>query len=62
VVYVPSARTITVDGTALAADVEASWVDPVSGERRTVPMAATFATPGPNAGGDGDWLLLFTAQ
>jgi hypothetical protein len=26
-----------------------------------VPMAATFTPPGPNAAGDGDWLLLLTA-
>jgi len=36
-------------------------VDPASGERRTVAMADTFTTPGRNAGGDDDWLLLLTA-
>jgi hypothetical protein len=61
VVYLPSGRTITVDRTALAEDATAAWVDPASGERRTVAMADTFTTPGRNAGGDDDWLLLLTA-
>ena len=61
VVYVPSTRTITVDRTVLAENTTAAWVDPVSGARQTVPMADTFATPGRNAGGDDDWLLLLSA-
>jgi hypothetical protein len=61
VVYVPTSRTITVDRTALADDVVATWVDPASGERRTVAVTDTFTTPGRNAGGDDDWLLLLAA-
>ena len=61
VVYIPSVRTITIDRTTLAEDVTAAWVDPASGDRRTVPMADTFTTPGRNAGGDDDWLLLLTS-
>ena len=61
VVYVPSSRTITVDRTTLADDVTAAWVDPASGDRRTVEMADTFTTPGRNAGGDDEWLLLLSA-
>ena len=45
----------------MAAGARATWVDPVSGARRPVPMAASFTTPGANAGGDGDWLLVLRA-
>jgi len=45
----------------MAPETRAAWVDPASGARRPVPMAATFTPPGPNAAGDGDWLLLLTA-
>ena len=61
VVYIPSVRTITIDRTTLAEDVTAAWVDPASGDRRAVPMTDTFTTPGRNAGGDEDWLLLLTS-
>ena len=61
VVYVPSGRTITIDRTTLADNVNATWVDPASAQRHTVPMEDTFTTPGHNAGGDDDWLLLLTA-
>jgi hypothetical protein len=61
VVYVPTARTLSVDVGTLAAGTRATWVDPASGERTEVPLASTFTTPGPNAEGDGDWILLFTA-
>jgi Protein of unknown function (DUF4038)/Putative collagen-binding domain of a collagenase len=61
VVYLPTERTITVDPSVMAPGTRAAWVDPASGARRPVPMAATFTPPGPNAAGDGDWLLLLTA-
>ena len=61
VVYVPSSRTITVDPTLLAGETTAQWVDPASGKRLAVPVSGTFTTPGRNAGGDQDWLLLFRA-
>jgi Protein of unknown function (DUF4038)/Putative collagen-binding domain of a collagenase len=61
VVYLPTERTITLDPSATAPGTRAAWVDPASGARRPVPMAATFTPPGPNAAGDGDWLLLLTA-
>jgi hypothetical protein len=61
VVYLPTERTITVDLSAMASGTRAAWVDPASGARRPVPTAATFTPPGPNAAGDGDWLLLLTA-
>jgi uncharacterized protein DUF4038 len=60
-IYLPGPHTITVDRAALAPSVEAAWIDPSSCERRTASMADTFTTPGLNAGGDDDWLLLITA-
>jgi hypothetical protein len=46
---------------AMAAGTRAALVDPTSGTRRPVPMAATFTTPGANAGGDDDWLLVLSS-
>jgi uncharacterized protein DUF4038 len=61
VVDLPTGRTISVAPEAMAAGARAPWVDPVSGARRAVPMTASFTTPGANAGGDGDWLLVLRA-
>ena len=61
VVYLPTSRTITVDTAVLQPGTTAVWVDPVSGERAPAPMADTFTPPGPNDGGDGDWILLLTS-
>lgn len=58
VVYVPSARRIGLDVGAFPAGARATWVDPVSGRRRSAPLTASMPTPGTNAEGDGDWLLL----
>lgn len=58
VVYVPTARTITLDLSRLAGGVTAAWVDPVSGARQDVALAADLTTPGKNADGDEDWLLV----
>ena len=57
------AQVIEVDTDVLGGAVDADFVDPVSGETRghTVlagPGTATIMTPGMNAGGDGDWLLI----
>jgi hypothetical protein len=62
VVYVPSRRTITVDRGSLASGVRATWVDPASGARHAVPMSDRFTTPGPNQGGDTDWLLVLSTR
>lgn len=62
VIYLPTARTITLDPTVLASGATADWVDPVDGNRQAVPLAGSLTTPGPNAGGDQDWLLLITAR
>jgi len=61
VIYVPSVHTITIDQSQLATNVEARWLDPASGASRRVPMAGSFTTPGLNADGDDDWLLVLTA-
>ncbi len=61
-IYVPTHRTISVNLAALAADTRAVWVDPTSGQRRPVPTSPTFTTPGTNAGGDTDWILLLLSD
>ena len=60
VVYLPTGRTISVNRSAMAAGTRAAWIDPTSGRRRPVPMSPTFTTPGRNAAGGHDWLLLLT--
>lgn len=61
-VYVPTARTFTIDDSRLAGSVRAAWVDPSTGSRRSVPVRATYRTPGANTDGDGDWLLELTSR
>jgi hypothetical protein len=61
VIYLPSRRAISVNPSAMAAGTRATWIDPTSGARRPVPMAATFTPPGANADGDGDWLLVLSS-
>jgi hypothetical protein len=65
VVYVPSARTITLALGSVAATARAEWYDPTSGQYRPVANWApttgghvTVTTPGSNAAGDGDWVLV----
>lgn len=62
VVYAPTERTISVNRDALAADTRAVWLDPAAGTRHRVPMSSTFTTPGANADGDHDWLLVLTSS
>lgn len=57
-IYLPTARTISVNPSAMAAGTRAAWVDPSCGARRPVPLSPSFTTPGRNAAGGGDWLLL----
>jgi hypothetical protein len=59
-VYVPTARTITVDVDRLAEGTHAFWIDPTDGGSRSVALARTFTSPGLNRDGDEDWLLLFS--
>ena len=58
VVYVPTARTITLDVSRLAPGLRATWVDPVSGDRQETALAESLTTPGENAGDDEDWVLV----
>ena len=65
--YLPAGGTIAVDMARLAKGVQARWYDPTSGTYRPVP--GTFAStgkvrwksPGKNADGDADWVLVLTA-
>jgi hypothetical protein len=63
--YVPSARTVTVDMSQLSGRATARWYDPVVGTFTSIagsPFSHTgssdFPTPGTNAGGDEDWVLI----
>jgi hypothetical protein len=63
--YVPSARTLTVDMSKLSGPAIARWYDPTTGRFTDIsgsPFANAgshnFTTPGNNAGGDGDWVLV----
>lgn len=58
-VYVPTARTITLRVGRLAKATHARWVDPASGASRNAGPGPRFRTPGVNADGDSDWLLAF---
>jgi hypothetical protein len=65
VAYLPNARRITVNLTKLSGRVAARWFDPASGQSVTVadpPFSNTgqqdFTSPGKNAGGDSDWVLV----
>ena len=61
VIYLPTQRTISVNTSAMAAGTRAAWIDPTSGRRDPIPMSGTFTTPGSNAEGDNDWLLVLTS-
>ena len=63
--YLPGGGTITVDMTRLTGPVTARWYDPVAGTFTSIagsPFANTgsrnFTTPGSNAGGSVDWVLV----
>jgi hypothetical protein len=65
IAYVPSSRTLTVDLGAFSGAVKASWYDPTNGAYTAIgggPLpnagSASFATPGTNASGDDDWVLV----
>ena len=67
--YVPSSRTITVDLSKLSGIVTARWYDPTNGTFTSIagspfPNAGSvqLATPGRNAAGDGDWVLVLEAS
>jgi hypothetical protein len=65
VVYIPTARTITVNMTVLKAPLQARWFDPTSGVYQEVSGAISkskgrrdFTPPGKNSKGDSDWVLV----
>jgi hypothetical protein len=67
--YVPSARTLTVDMSKLNGPVIARWYDPTRGAFTNIagaPFASAgsqnFTTPGKNADGDEDWVLVLESS
>jgi Protein of unknown function (DUF4038)/Putative collagen-binding domain of a collagenase len=59
VVYIPSARTVTLDFTHLQPGVTARWIDPTTGNSQ--PATAPYITPGTHADGASDWVLALDA-
>src|SRR6185312_1620295 len=63
-IYVPSARHIAVNCALLGPDVRLRWFDPSDGSYRPAPVSVSLLgtgvlkTPGRNADGDADWVLL----
>ena len=69
VVYVPTARTITVNMASLKNSSSGRWFDPTNGTSTAIPggpFANTgtrqFAPPGNHHGGDSDWILVLDAS
>ena len=69
VVYMPTARTITVDMSRLHGAVVAEWFDPSSGAYTLISGAPfpnsgnrEFMPPGTNAAADSDWILVLNAS
>jgi hypothetical protein len=69
VIYMPSARTISVAMATLKAPAKGSWFDPTSGTFTPIPGGPlhnsgthAFTPPGKNHGGDSDWVLLLDAR
>ncbi len=68
VIYIPpaGASSITVDLARLTGPVDATWYDPTSDAHTpagtTLVGSHAFATPGKNAAGDGDWVLVLVAR
>jgi hypothetical protein len=67
--YTPASTTLTVDMTKLSGSVTARWFDPSNGTFRSImgsPFsntgASNFASPGSNADGDSDWVLVLEAS
>src|SRR5580693_691884 len=65
VIYMPTARTITINMGALRGSMRARWFDPTSGAYQDVPGSPfaksgnhTFTPPGKNHDGDSDWVLV----
>ena len=68
IAYIPSSRAVTVDLSTFSGSVTARWYDPTAGtftsaSESPFPNAGSqqFTTPGTNAGGDDDWVLVLEA-
>jgi hypothetical protein len=69
-VYMPSARTVTLDLTKLGHDLRIEWFDPTNGGVHSIPESLTGKngsasfTPPPakHFGGDSDWVLLLDSS
>ena len=69
VVYMPTARTITINMETLRGSTRARWFDPTIGAYHDVPVSPLaksgsheFTPPGKNHEGDSDWVLLLDAR
>lgn len=69
VVYMPTARTITINMETLRGSTRARWFDPTIGAYHDVPGSPLaksgsheFTPPGKNHEGDSDWVLLLDAR
>lgn len=69
VAYIPSARIITIDLSVFKKPVAARWFDPANGEFRAVKdsllqslKSYEISTPGKNADGDTDWILVLQSK
>ena len=61
VAYVPPAHDgeFSIDVSAMKKGLRASWLDPSNGRKRSVKINnGKFRTPGKNAIGDADWVLI----
>jgi Protein of unknown function (DUF4038)/Putative collagen-binding domain of a collagenase len=58
-VYVPTARRITLDLSKMKPGVTTRWFDPTDGS--FVPASEPFKPPDKNSAGDGDWVLVIEA-
>jgi hypothetical protein len=68
VAYLPTIRTITVDMSRMSGPAKASWFDPTKGVYASAPGSPfsnrgsrSFAPPGENGEGKGDWVLILDA-
>ncbi len=69
IVYMPTARTLTINMASLNGLVVGKWFDPTDGAYMPIPGgpflntgAQQFTPPGKNHDGDSDWVLLLSAE
>jgi hypothetical protein len=69
IAYLPTARTISVDMSALAGPAAAWWYDPARGTYAALGGSLldnsgtrSFTPPGRNGDGDDDWVLVLEAR